>query len=282
MSEEYELSCPGCDVTMSLDEEFILENQGGEVECPECECVFELPLIIETAELEESEAPEPPPPAPAKRKQIRTGGASSRSKSTGNRSSRSRTRPESRGRRSSKRSKSQPESDSNRSEKNSKPSASAKTSGLAIASLVTSLLGIPLAAVICGHMAKSQIRKSDGELTGAGMALAGLIIGYLGFVSSIGILMAIVIPAASMSRSAAQQMACKNNLTIITTAKANWVQTKGIPMGAPCDHTAVNSGMGSIPSCPAKGSYQYNPVGKDPACSLHVAQPAPLSLPAAP
>ena len=54
------------------------------------------------------------------------------------------------------------------------------TSGLAIASLVLSLLGpvgcIP--AVICGHIALSQIRKSTG-LSGRGLALAGVIIGYI-------------------------------------------------------------------------------------------------------
>ena len=55
-----------------------------------------------------------------------------------------------------------------------------RTSGLAIASLVLSLLGpvgcIP--AVICGHIALSQIRKSTG-LSGRGLALAGVIIGYI-------------------------------------------------------------------------------------------------------
>ena len=61
------------------------------------------------------------------------------------------------------------------------------TSVLAIWSLVLGILGLALLgpitgipAVICGHMARSRIRKSNGELTGSGMALAGLITGYIG------------------------------------------------------------------------------------------------------
>lgn len=62
------------------------------------------------------------------------------------------------------------------------------TSGLAIASLVCgimslmvcyvwALVGIP--AVICGHMALKQIGKADYAMSGRGMAIAGLVTGYL-------------------------------------------------------------------------------------------------------
>ncbi|RYD40521.1 MAG: DUF4190 domain-containing protein [Verrucomicrobiaceae bacterium] len=72
------------------------------------------------------------------------------------------------------------------------------TSGLAITSLVCGILslvtcvvflGIP--AVICGHMAMSQIANSHQLVIGRGMALAGLICGYLSvlaMVSFVGIL----------------------------------------------------------------------------------------------
>lgn len=63
---------------------------------------------------------------------------------------------------------------------------SGQTSGLAIASLVFSLLGpigsIP--AVICGHIALRKIRK-EATVKGYGLALAGLIIGYIGLGLSI-------------------------------------------------------------------------------------------------
>ena len=34
-------------------------------------------------------------------------------------------------------------------------------------------------AVICGHLSRKKIRNSGGSLTGEGMALAGLILGYI-------------------------------------------------------------------------------------------------------
>jgi hypothetical protein len=58
-------------------------------------------------------------------------------------------------------------------------------SPLAVASLICGLVGwiVPffgsLAAVITGHMAKKDIRESNGQLGGDGMALAGLIMGYI-------------------------------------------------------------------------------------------------------
>ncbi len=36
-----------------------------------------------------------------------------------------------------------------------------------------------IAAVITGHIAKSQIRSSAGRMTGDGLATAGLVLGYL-------------------------------------------------------------------------------------------------------
>ncbi|MUM34009.1 DUF4190 domain-containing protein [Mycolicibacterium sp. CBMA 361] len=58
------------------------------------------------------------------------------------------------------------------------------TNGLAIASLVCSLLGLVTCAatsvlgVIFGHIANSQIKRTGEE--GQGMAVAGLIVGYIG------------------------------------------------------------------------------------------------------
>lgn len=66
-----------------------------------------------------------------------------------------------------------------------------KDSGLAIASLITGILGwtlVPvlgaIAAIITGHLAKKEIEESLGRLDGRSMATAGLILGYiqLGFV----------------------------------------------------------------------------------------------------
>jgi len=62
------------------------------------------------------------------------------------------------------------------------PAAPAQTSGKATASLVCGLLFfIPLAfvaAIVFGHLALSEIRKSAGRLKGEGLAIAGLVLGY--------------------------------------------------------------------------------------------------------
>jgi Domain of unknown function (DUF4190)/DUF1707 SHOCT-like domain len=54
------------------------------------------------------------------------------------------------------------------------------TSGLAIASLVCAILSLSIPAVICGHMARTRIRET-GE-GGDGLAIAGLVLGYLGII----------------------------------------------------------------------------------------------------
>ena len=71
------------------------------------------------------------------------------------------------------------------------PVQTAKTSGLAIASLVLGILSLVLCwiggvaaipAVICGHLSLSKIKKSAGTLSGQGMAIAGLVMGYISIV----------------------------------------------------------------------------------------------------
>ena len=69
----------------------------------------------------------------------------------------------------------------------------AKTSGLAIASLVSGFLFFifpaGVLAIVFGHVASSQIRKSNGRLKGAGIALTGMILGYAGIALVIVILL---------------------------------------------------------------------------------------------
>jgi len=37
----------------------------------------------------------------------------------------------------------------------------------------------PIVAVVAGHMARAEIRRSNGQVGGGGMAIAGLVLGYL-------------------------------------------------------------------------------------------------------
>ena len=59
---------------------------------------------------------------------------------------------------------------------------------LSIISLVTSILGISLVGVITGHIGMSQIKKTGEK--GRGLALGGLIVGYLGL--ALGLIAAII------------------------------------------------------------------------------------------
>jgi hypothetical protein len=69
--------------------------------------------------------------------------------------------------------------------------APAPTDGLSIASLVCGIMAIiscyiwglfGLPAVICGHMSLKKIKNSPTPVAGKGMAIAGLICGYIGIV----------------------------------------------------------------------------------------------------
>lgn len=67
--------------------------------------------------------------------------------------------------------------------------AQVTVAGLAIASMVLGILWIywlgSILAIIFGHIAISQIRRSNGWKTGKGMAIAGLVLGYIGLATLI-------------------------------------------------------------------------------------------------
>src|SRR5580698_7267691 len=78
------------------------------------------------------------------------------------------------------------------------------TNGLAIASLVcgvgTFVIGLSfIPAIICGHIARRQIRQTGEQ--GGGLALAGLILGYVGGALFIAAVLAIVFLVTKVSSS---------------------------------------------------------------------------------
>ena len=68
---------------------------------------------------------------------------------------------------------------------------SKKTNGMAVASLVLGIIWIggigSVLAVIFGFMSRKKIRQSNGQEQGAGLALAGIILGFIGIVGAIGV-----------------------------------------------------------------------------------------------
>lgn len=101
-----------------------------------------------------------------------------------------------------------------------------KTSGLAIASLVCGVLGLNLAAIITGHMARKRIRRSRGALAGGGLALAGLILGYLSVVATAALLAPLAIGVAAHWRTSEQaQIECTTHLRQMGSALTQFEST---------------------------------------------------------
>ena len=84
------------------------------------------------------------------------------------------------------------------------PPQMVKTNSLAITSLVCGIAQFmfgPLAtvpAVVCGHMARHQIRRTGEQ--GAGMALAGLILGWIGVGFTVLVILIAILAAVAVSR----------------------------------------------------------------------------------
>lgn len=96
--------------------------------------------------------------------------------------------------------------------------APVKISGMAIASLVTGVLGItvclwlpipvlfPLVAIVLGHVSYSRISKQPDVLLGRGLSIAGFTMGYVGLVAGIMVIALLI----SLSESFAELEASMN------------------------------------------------------------------------
>jgi len=107
-----------------------------------------------------------------------------------------------------------------------------KTDGGAIASMVLGiasfvlclsfLAGIP--AIILGHISRSKIKKSMGRLQGDGLALTGLILGYISLLA-IPLIAAIAIPNLLRARISANEAAARNTVRTINTSQITYSTT---------------------------------------------------------
>jgi type IV pilus assembly protein PilA len=100
-----------------------------------------------------------------------------------------------------------------------------ETSNKATLSLVFGVLAflfsVPAAvvAIVLGHLARNDIKKSGGRLKGAGMALAGLIMGYIGAsIFPLMIIAAIAIPNLLRARIAANEASAVGAVKTIDAA----------------------------------------------------------------
>jgi len=79
---------------------------------------------------------------------------------------------------------------------------SQKTNGMAIASLVLGIVWLygvgSILALVFGFMAKGQIDRSGGRETGRGMAVAGIVLGWVGVA---GLILVLILAAVAASSS---------------------------------------------------------------------------------
>jgi len=110
------------------------------------------------------------------------------------------------------------------------PPGGVETSGKAIASLVCGLFSLifpaAIAAIILGHVSRSEIRKSGGRLKGNGLALTGLIFGYMGIAMiPVLIIAAIAIPNFLRARIAANEASAVSSVRSIIAAENTFRET---------------------------------------------------------
>ena len=157
----------------------------------------------------------------------------------------------------------------------------AQTSGKAIASLVLGILiFIPfsaIAAVILGHLALSEIRKSAGRLKGQGLATVGLILGYaeIAMIPVILIIAAIAIPNLLRARMAANEAASLGSLRVYNTAIVSYAEKcpqQGYPVSVQslgpgtgdCDGAnLVDRNLGSAMPIKSGYAFHYSPGAPD-------------------
>jgi type II secretory pathway pseudopilin PulG len=124
-------------------------------------------------------------------------------------------------------------------------SATPKTSGLAIASLICSIAGIcggitAVVGLILGIVALVKIRGSQGQLRGSGLAVAGIVVSLLIILSVLGLLVFGIQSSMQMARNmSAQANARQINLAAIGYATEN---NDNLPPGDSWDQVLVSKG----------------------------------------
>jgi len=98
-----------------------------------------------------------------------------------------------------------------------KPAGPTKTCGMATASLICGALGFTcvtaVIGLVLGFLAHDRIRKSNGQLTGSGMATAGIVLSLIFMlVGLLAVPAGMLLPALSKAKQRAQSINCMSNI----------------------------------------------------------------------
>ena len=146
----------------------------------------------------------------------------------------------------------------------------AKTSGLAITSLVLGILGLvscgvtSLVGLILGIIALAKIKASGGRLSGNGLAIAGICVSGV-FLLMIPIQAALLLPALARAKGKAQRISCVNNMKQMALGVRTYsVDHNGQfpPAATWCDAIQTYVGSPKVFCCPAdpdrRCAYAFN------------------------
>jgi DNA-directed RNA polymerase subunit RPC12/RpoP len=151
--------------------------------------------------------------------------------------------------------------------------------GLGIARMILGICSItivpcltPIPAIICGH--KSRKKSKQSSTAPSGMALAGLITGYIGLIPfvvfSLYLLAAVAVPKNTQMRSGAAEALCLSQLKQIDTAKEMWATAEKKPNSAIPTRAQIGEYIsGGFPTCPSGGKYNMRSVSQKATCSVH-------------
>jgi len=111
---------------------------------------------------------------------------------------------------------------------------------------------------------KSGVRASGTSASSGQQLVASMAI------APVGMMAAIAIPSFVKARETSQKNACINNLRQIDSAKEQWAMAGQKADGdAPDVAAACQYIRGSTaPTCPKGGTYEFNPIGSTPTCSI--------------
>lgn len=156
------------------------------------------------------------------------------------------------------------------------PTVQAQTSVKAVISLVFGLFvfffPFSIVAIIFGHLSLSEIRKSAGHLKGDGVALAGLILGYVGVagVPIVLIMAAIAIPNLLRAKMAANESSAVASVRTINTAEVAY-ETAHPETGYTCTFSDLKDYTGSDLTSDQKNGYRFELAACNPGTNGTIA-----------
>jgi hypothetical protein len=180
------------------------------------------------------------------------------------------------------------------------PQPPPRTAPIAIWSLVLAIFSFPggwlftaIPAVICGHIARSKIRKSGGALGGKAIATAGLILGYIALViSAMGIPLLVDIIRSERPRlhdlEVERQEITSDDGKLRVTTSGMWVKTSGLNQRASLQADCKSKQMYLIVITDAKADFpnltleKHHQLNRDRALQrmkkASATEPVPLTL----